>query len=124
VKLSQADEITMVLVTRSDLKLSKGKLAAQVGHAVMECTLRAKKESPRTLDRYRREGARKIVCKVPDEDSLRKTLNYAKKAGLISYLVKDAGHTEIPPGTVTVVGIGPGPRSDIDKLTKHFSLVG
>ena len=123
-KLSQADEITMVLVTRSDLKLSKGKLAAQVGHAVMECTLRAKKESPRTLDRYRREGARKIVCKVPDEDSLRKTLNYAKKAGLISYLVKDAGHTEIPPGTVTVVGIGPGPRSDIDKLTKHFSLVG
>ena len=123
-KLPQADEITMVLVTRSDLKLSKGKLAAQAGHAVMECTLRAKKESPRILDRYRREGARKIVCKVPDEDSLRKTLNYAKKAGLISYLVKDAGYTEIPPGTVTVVGIGPGPRSDIDKITRHLSLVG
>ena len=122
-KLSQADEITMVLVTRADLKLSKGKLAAQTGHAVMECTLRAKKESPRTLDRYRREGARKIVCKVPDEDSLRKTLGHAKKAGLISCLVKDAGHTEIPPGTVTVVGIGPGPRSDIDKITGRLSLV-
>ncbi len=122
-KLPQADEITMVLVTRADLKLSKGKLAAQAGHAVMECTLRAKKESPRTLDRYRREGARKIVCKVPDEDSLRKTLGHAKKAGLISCLVKDAGHTEIPPGTVTVVGIGPGPRSDIDKITGRLSLV-
>ena len=60
---------------------------------------------------------------MPDEESLRKTLGHAKKAGLISYLVKDAGHTEIPPGTVTVVGIGPGPRSDIDKITGQLSLV-
>ena len=114
----------MVLVTRADLKLSKGKLAAQCGHAVMECALRAKKESPRSLDRYRREGARKIVCKVPDEESLRKILAHAKKAGLVCYLVKDAGHTEIPPGTVTVVGVGPGPRSEIDKITGDLQLVG
>jgi len=39
-------------------------------------------------------------------------------------LVKDAGHTEIPPGTVTVVGIGPGPRSEIDKITGDLQLVG
>ena len=122
--MSPTDEITMVLVTRADLKLSKGKLAAQCGHAVMECALRAKKESPRSLDRYRREGARKIVCKVPDEESLRKILGHAKKSGLVCYLVKDAGHTEIPPGTVTVVGIGPGPRSDIDKITGDLQLVG
>ncbi len=123
-KLSPTDEITMVLVTRADLKLSKGKLAAQCGHAVMECALRAKKESPRSLDRYRREGARKIVCKAPDEESLRKILSHAKKAELVCYLVKDAGHTEIPPGTVTVVGIGPGPRSEIDKITGDLQLVG
>ena len=114
----------MVLVTRSDLKLSKGKLAAQCGHAVMECTLRARKDSPRGLDRYRREGARKIVCKVADENSLKQILGRAKSAGLVCYLVKDAGHTEIPPGTVTVVGIGPGPRSEIDKITGDLQLVG
>ena len=34
----------MVLVTRSDLKLSRGKLAAQCGHAVAECVLKAKRE--------------------------------------------------------------------------------
>ena len=114
----------MVLVTRADLKLSKGKLAAQCGHAVMECALRAKKESPRELDRYRREGARKIVCKATDEEALRKILAHAKSAGVIAYLVKDAGHTEIPPGTVTVVGLGPGPRGEIDKITGHLQLMG
>ena len=123
-KLSQTEELTMVLVTRADLKLSKGKLAAQCGHAVMECTLRARKDSPRGLGRYRREGARKIVCKVADENSLKQILGRAKSAGLVCYLVKDAGHTEIPPGTVTVVGIGPGPRSEIDKITGDLQLVG
>jgi len=38
--------------------------------------------------------------------------------------VKDAGHTEIPPGTVTVVGLGPGPRGEIDKITGHLQLMG
>ena len=32
--------------------------------------------------------------------------------------------TEIPPGTETVVGIGPGPRDEIDKITGQLSLVG
>jgi PTH2 family peptidyl-tRNA hydrolase len=121
--LSRTEEITMVLVTRADLKLSRGKLAAQCGHAVAECVLRARKVSPRTLDRYRRDGGRKIVCKAPDEDSLRRILGRAKSAGLVTYLVSDAGHTEIPAGTVTVVGIGPGPRSSIDAITGDLSLV-
>jgi len=38
-------------------------------------------------------------------------------------MVTDAGHTEIPAGTVTVVGIGPGPRSEIDALTSSLPLV-
>ena len=51
-------------------------------------------------------------------------LSRAKKAGLVCYLVKDAGHTEIPPGTETVVGIGPGSRREIDKITGDLPLVG
>ena len=60
------EELTMVLVTRQDLQLSKGKLAAQCAHASAECVLSAKRSSPRSLDRYLSRGARKIVCKVPD----------------------------------------------------------
>jgi len=117
-------ELTMVLVTRQDLQLSKGKLAAQCAHASAECVLSAKRSSPRSLDRYLSRGARKIVCKVPDLVSLKEVHSRAKKAGLVCHLVTDAGHTEIPPGTETVVGIGPGPRDQIDKITGHLSLVG
>jgi PTH2 family peptidyl-tRNA hydrolase len=113
----------MVLVTRHDLELSKGKLAAQCAHAATECVLAAKRKSPRVLDRYIKVGARKIVCKVPDLVSLKQIHNKAKKSGLVCHLVSDAGHTEIPPGTVTVVGIGPGPREAIDKITGDLSLV-
>lgn len=114
----------MVLVTRQDLQLSKGKLAAQCAHAAADCVLSAKRSNPRTLDQYLRRGARKIVCKVPDLISLKQVYSRAKKAGLVCQLVTDAGHTEIPPGTETVVGIGPGPRGEIDKITGQLSLVG
>jgi len=122
--LSRTDELTMVLVTRQDLQLSKGKLAAQCAHAASECVLIAKRNSPRVLDQYLKNGARKIVCKVPDMVSLRQAKARAKKSGLICHLVTDAGHTEIPPGTETVVGIGPGPRKEIDKITGDLPLVG
>lgn len=122
--VSPTDELTMVLVTRQDLQLSKGKLAAQCAHAAADCVLSAKRSNPRTLDQYLRKGARKIVCKVPDLISLKQVYSRAKKAGLVCQLVTDAGHTEIPPGTETVVGIGPGPRGEIDKITGQLSLVG
>ena len=121
--MSPTEDLTMVLVTRQDLQLSKGKLAAQCAHASAECVLSAKRISPRSLDRYLRRGARKIVCKVPDLISLRDIYSRAKKSGIICKLVTDAGHTEIPAGTETVVGIGPGPRSQIDKITGQLSLV-
>ncbi len=117
------EDLTMVLVTRQDLQLSKGKLAAQCAHASAECVLSAKRSDPRSLDRYLRRGARKIVCKAPDLVSLKGIFSKAKKAGLVCHLVTDAGHTEIPPGTETVVGIGPGPRDQIDKITGQLSLV-
>ena len=64
--MPRTEELTMVFVTRNDLQLSKGKLAAQFSHAAAECVLFAKRESPRKLDQYLRNGARKIVCKTPD----------------------------------------------------------
>ena len=113
----------MVLVARNDLQLSKGKLAAQCSHAAAECILAARRIIPRELDRYMRNGARKVVCKVDDLTQLKKTHTLAKKSGLVCTLIKDAGHAEIPPGTETVVGIGPGPRNEIDKITGDLKLV-
>ncbi|MFQ3343559.1 MAG: peptidyl-tRNA hydrolase Pth2 [Candidatus Poseidoniales archaeon] len=116
-------ETTMILVTRSDLNLSKGKLAAQCSHATAECILKAKRQSPTILEKYLKSGARKIVCSVSSLDSLKRIFGEAKEAGLICHMVTDAGHTEIPSGTVTVVGIGPGIRNSIDQITSSLPLL-
>ena len=120
--MPQTNELTMVLVTRSDLILSKGKLAAQCSHATAECILKAKRIAPKILEKYRTNGARKIVCSASNLDNLKRIFGEANEAGLICYMVKDAGHTEIPSGTVTVVGIGPGPRSTIAVSYTHLTL--
>ena len=113
---------TMVFVVRTDLKLSSGKLVAQAGHAAVEVALKARKSEHDLLNRWRNEGARKIALKIPDEDSLKRLFGEAQEAGLVSYMVKDAGHTEIPPGTLTVVGIL-GPRRAVDALVGDLSLL-
>ena len=78
--LTRDSELTMVLVSRGDLKLSSGKLAAQCSHATAECILKAKKSMPRELDRYLREGARKIICKTENLQSMKEIYTKAKNA--------------------------------------------
>lgn len=46
----------------------------------------------------------------------------AKAAGLKTYLVQDAGHTQLDPGTTTVLGIGPAPVPVIDAITGKSGL--
>jgi peptidyl-tRNA hydrolase, PTH2 family len=113
----------MVIVTRKDLDLSKGKLAAQVGHAAVECTLKAMRHAKDDCEEWLDEGQMKAVLKVPTEKDLYPLKVAAERAGLTTALITDAGHTEIPAGTVTVLGIGPGRESVIDKVTGHLSLL-
>tara|TARA_B100000678_G_scaffold81102_1_gene67457 strand:- start:307 stop:675 length:369 start_codon:yes stop_codon:yes gene_type:complete len=120
---SPLNEVTMVLVTRDDLKLSKGKLAAQCSHAAVNCAMKAKKKTARLYERWNNAGARKIVVRADNEQHLRRLYAKALEGGLTCDLIKDAGHTEIPPGTVTVLGIGPSPRSAVDAITSDLKLL-
>jgi PTH2 family peptidyl-tRNA hydrolase len=63
------------------------------------------------------------VVKVPSEKEFYPLKVAAERAGLCTSLIQDAGHTEIPAGTVTVLGIGPGEESVIDRVTGHLSLL-
>lgn len=119
----QESEITMVLVTRKDLKLSSGKLAAQAGHAAVNCALTARKLKPKILEEWRNTGSRKIVCQVSNLGAMKRLYGEARELGLISEMIKDAGRTEIPTGTITLLGLGPGPRRLIDELTRSLPLV-
>ncbi|NMC76843.1 MAG: peptidyl-tRNA hydrolase [Candidatus Methanofastidiosa archaeon] len=110
-------------VVREDLKLSKGKLSAQVAHAAVSCAIKAEKNKNKYFSDWFSEGQKKVVLKVDDLDSLLKIFNEAKSVGLVTELIKDAGLTEIPPGTITVLGIGPAPEDEIDKIVGHLKLL-
>ena len=122
--MSSLDEPpSMALITRSDLKLSKGKLAAQCAHAAVRCALRARSRKARLVERWSKSGARKIVLECETVNELLQLKEQAKESGMVAMLIEDAGHTEIPAGTITVLGIGPAPKSSIDDLVKHLKLV-
>jgi len=110
----------LVILVRNDLKLPKGKLAAQVAHAAVECALKSDKNR---LKRWRDEGAAKIVLKVKDEDELIRYMQIAKKSHLTTAFITDAGKTVIAPGTATCVGIGPDDDKKIDSITGNLKLL-
>ena len=109
-----------VIVVRSDLRLGKGKLAAQVAHASVESFLRTSEKDQKN---WLSENQKKVVLKVRDERALLEIYEKAKKAGLPSTLIMDAGLTQILPGTKTAVGIGPAEEEKIDRITGDLSLL-
>lgn len=113
----------MVIVVRRDLKLSSGKMAAQVAHAAVNCAFAAKRRTPEWFDRWYSEGQRKAVVKAPSLQELYEVKVAAEDQGLVTSLITDAGMTEVPPGTVTCLGIGPGPEATVDRVTGHLKLV-
>jgi peptidyl-tRNA hydrolase, PTH2 family len=109
-----------VILARQDLKLPKGKLAAQVAHASVEAVLKSDSE---VVKKWRNEGMAKIVLKVADEKELIKYFQMAKDQGITASLITDAGRTVIAPGTKTCVGIGPDEEEKIDDLTSELKLL-
>jgi len=116
-------EYKMVIVTRKDLKLSPGKLAAQVAHAAVECALETKKKKTKWFTKWSREGAKKTIVKTDNLDDFYDLKEKSDKLDIFSIIISDAGHTEIPAGTQTVLGIGPAPENLIDQVTGDLSLL-
>ena len=116
-------EYKMVIVTRIDLPLSPGKLAAQVAHAAVACALDTKKENSKWFKKWEIEGAKKAIVKVESEKEFYPLKEKADELKIISHIITDAGYTEIPAGTKTVLGIGPAPSNIIDKITGNLQLL-
>lgn len=113
----------MVIVAREDLKLSPGKLAAQVAHAAVACSLETKKTNPRWFTKWQIEGAKKAIVRVDNEKDFYPLKEKAERLKIATCLIEDAGHTEIPAGTKTVLGVGPAPESLIDQVTGELPLL-
>jgi len=111
------------IVFRSDLRLSKGKMAAQAGHAAISAAEEARKQYKEWWKAWIEEGQCKIAVKVKSEKELLELEKQAKELALPCALIIDRGLTEVPPGTITCLGIGPAPTEKIDEITGILPLL-
>lgn len=113
----------MLLVVRNDLKMGKGKIAAQCGHGSVGAYERALKHTPTLVRLWNNLGCAKIAVKVESEKELMAISQQARALNLNTYLVRDAGHTQVDPNTKTVLAIGPDEAQKIDRVTSHLRLL-
>ena len=113
----------MVLVVRGELRLTCGKAAVQIAHAAVMLVDAARRRQAGVVDGWSAEGQKKIAVVAADLDELERLERLARSKGLPTVLVQDAGLTEVPPGTKTVLGIGPGRTEEIDPITGSLPLL-
>ncbi|PKS09676.1 hypothetical protein jhhlp_004296 [Lomentospora prolificans] len=125
------EECKLVLVVRTDLGMTKGKIAAQCSHATLACY----KELARTADRnpnsiegkllrrWESRGQKKIAVQIRSQDEMMELMGVARSLGITAQVIADAGRTQIEAGSLTVLGVGPAPQSLVDKVTGHLKLL-
>ncbi|XP_066148817.1 probable peptidyl-tRNA hydrolase 2 [Euwallacea fornicatus] len=116
------DEVRLVLGVRNDLKMQKGKVAAQCGHGAMAAYATTLSTSPSLLKNWLKNGGTKIALRVDSEDQMLELDRKAKENNVLSCIIRDAGQTQVAPGTRTVIAIGPARRSVLEKITGHLKL--
>ncbi len=118
------DDLKMVFLVRQDLKMGAGKIAAQVAHAAIglyDDILEEDNIYQKTaLNYWFNFGQKKIVLKVDNLNIMLDAVKKCKKLKLKYCLITDAGHTQIPEGSVTVLGIGPDTSEKINTITGTF----
>lgn len=113
----------MILVVRNDLKMGKGKIGAQCGHAAVGAYQKAVQNAPHLVRRWEDSGCAKIAVKVESEAEMMGVLKAARERNLNTCLIRDAGRTQIEPNSKTVLAIGPAVCQQIDEVTGHLKLL-
>lgn len=116
IKMKQA------IIFRTDLKIGKGKMAAHAAHAGIIGYELVMKKNPDVVQAWLDEGQKKVVLKVNDEKEILELYNKVK-GKVPCQIIKDAGHTQVEPGTIICMVIGPWSEEEIDKFTKDLKLL-
>ncbi|CAN3377307.1 peptidyl-tRNA hydrolase 2 [Diutina rugosa] len=121
-------DVKMVLVVRQDLKMGKGKAAAQCSHATLALYKKITNPTspafnPEMVQRWEYgNGQAKITLQVPNQEEMDILFAQALSLGVNAYIVHDAGRTQIAAGSATVLGLGPAPKAVLDEITGSLKL--
>lgn len=113
----------MVIVIRIDLEMSVGKMIAQACHAAVACSEEAKRSQTKHWRRWMDEGAKKVALQADSFEELEELAKKAEELNITYVLIQDAGHTEVPAGTTTCLGVGPHQEQFVDKVTGKLPLL-
>ena len=109
-----------VIVIRTDLQMSTGKLAVQACHASVAAALCAGDD---VLTRWENDGQTKIALAVHSLSELETLKTRCEAMKIVHALISDAGRTELPEGTVTALAIGPAEDKAVAKITGAIPLL-
>lgn len=115
----------MVLVVDTSLGMKPGKMAAQVGHAVLGLYRVLKRNATRhrnSLAKWETYGEKMVVVRGSGIAQLRDLRRQADLQRLPVYTVADAGLTQISPGSQTVLALF-GPVPEVDTITGNLKLL-
>lgn len=118
-----------VMVIRTDTDMRKGKMCGQVAHASVSAAYQTICEDLMSNRNglfsqwFETDNQTKVVCKVSSEAELEEVAKAAESAGLVVSRIRDAGHTQLEPGTFTCIGIGPDKDQRIDAITGNLKLL-
>ena len=114
----------LIYCVRTDLKMGKGKMAAQVGHATLGIYKKNLKEKRSDiLEKWGNSGEAKIVVKVSSEREMFQLKRRAEEMKMCTHIVQDAGKTQIAAGSTTVLAIGPDFQNRLNQVTGHLKLM-
>ena len=116
----------MVLIVRADLGMGKGKMCAQCAHAAVAAVRAAaagSKAQRGHLAAWDATGQTKIALRAGSGAELDALYASARRAGLVAVVVRDAGHTQVAPGTATVLAIGPAADGAVDAISGALKLL-
>lgn len=138
------DKPKQMIVMRRDLKMRKGKIAAQAGHACVTAVLAALAREQRLgqvqadetgvvltqdgqsatpLSEWFVRGVAKVCVYVDSEEELLEIDRKAKAAGILSALICDSGLTEFHgQPTYTCLAFEPALPEKVDPITGELPL--
>jgi PTH2 family peptidyl-tRNA hydrolase len=115
-------ETGAVFVVRKDLGMRKGKIGAQVGHCSLGIFHVLTEKNPKLANKWR-EGKVKFwfrYCK--SENELLSLESKGEELGKNTYIIQDAGRTQIEEGSLTVLGVAPVDENEV-KIFEESTII-